>query len=298
MKSKVIIGTWPLSGDYGNVDLEQIQKILEYSYEAGFMEYDTAPNYGNGFMEFCLGKVFRNRSDVLINTKIGNLPFHGKSFHIADMKRSFNESLKRLQCNSVNILFLHNPRTDITDYGETVDFLDDLKKDGLIKFSGLSKAKGFDYQNFVDLQQFDVIQDDANLLYLESIKKSKAARPSFMARSPLASGLLSDKITTNIVFPKDDHRSSWLKGDRLLSLLRRVDVIKKTTNLNLPRLAMRFLLQQENIDKIIFGVKKINHVDDIIEAISEGPLESDLVEKLTKLYENDFYLKDEKQYSY
>jgi len=61
---------------------------------------------------------------------------------------------------------------------------------------------------------------------------------------------------------------------------------------------MRFLLQQENIDKIIFGVKKINHVDDIIEAISEGPLESDLVEKLTKLYENDFYLKDEKQYSY
>jgi aryl-alcohol dehydrogenase-like predicted oxidoreductase len=193
---------------------------------------------------------------------------------------------------------LHNPRTDVVNYADVVDFLDKLKKDGLIMLTGLSKAKGFDYQNFVDLQQFDVIQDDANLLYLEVIKGPKRARPTFMARSPLASGLLSDKITHDTVFSKDDHRSLWLKGERLLSLLRRVETIKKNTNLSLPRLAMRFLLHQENIDKIIFGVKKISHIDDIVQSIAEGPLESSLVEKLIKLHDDDFSLKNEKQYSY
>lgn len=298
MKSKIVIGTWPLSGDYGNVALKQIQSVLEYSYNAGFREYDTAPNYGNGFMEFCLGKVFKDNHDVLINTKVGNLPFHGKSFQIVDLKRSFNESLKRLQRDSVNTLFLHNPRADVTNYGDIVNFLNGLKKDGLIRFSGLSKAKGFEYQKFVDLQQFDVIQDDANLLYLEAIKNPKQAEPIFMAHSPLASGLLSDNMTPDTIFPKDDHRSLWLKGERLLSLLRRVEAIKKNTGLSLPRLAMRFLLHQENIDKIIFGVKKISHIDDIINSIADGPLELDLVEKLIKLYNDDFSLKDEKQYSY
>jgi hypothetical protein len=61
---------------------------------------------------------------------------------------------------------------------------------------------------------------------------------------------------------------------------------------------MRFLLHQENIDKIIFGVKKISHIDDIVQSIAEGPLESSLVEKLIKLHDDDFSLKNEKQYSY
>lgn len=298
MKSKIVIGTWPLSGDYGNVSLKHIQEVLEYSYQVGFREYDTAPNYGNGFMEFCLGNVFKNNQDILINTKIGNLPFHGKSFAIEDLRRSFNESLKRLQRDSVNVLFLHNPRVDVANYVDIIRFLNELKKNDLIKFSGLSKARDFDYQKSVDLQQFDALQDDVNLLYLEPIKNLKLTKTIFMARSPLASGLLSGKLTSNTTFPKDDHRSLWLKGERLLSLLRRIEAIKKNTNLELARLAMRFLFYQDKIDKIICGVKKIEHVNDIVQAINDGPLEPNLIEKLVDLYENDFYLKNEKQYAY
>ena len=96
MKSKIIIGTWPLSGDYGNIDLNQIQQSLEFCYENGLKEFDTAPNYGNGFMEFCLGKVFQQNPNVQINTKVGNLPFGGKNFDVEALKKSFNESLTML----------------------------------------------------------------------------------------------------------------------------------------------------------------------------------------------------------
>ena len=66
--NKIVIGTWGLSGDYGNVSLRTIQEVLEYCYAAGIKEYDTAPSYGNGFAEFCLGNIFKDK-DILINTK-------------------------------------------------------------------------------------------------------------------------------------------------------------------------------------------------------------------------------------
>jgi aryl-alcohol dehydrogenase-like predicted oxidoreductase len=298
MKSKIIIGTWPLSGDYGNIDLNQIQQSLEFCYENGLKEFDTAPNYGNGFMEFCLGKVFQQNSDVQINTKIGNLPFGKKSFDIESLKKSFNESLKRLNKKSINTLFLHNPRNDILDYDKIIDFMEKLKNENMIKCIGLSKAKDFDYDSVVELNRFDVIQDDVNLLYLDSIKKQKLSKTIFMARSPLASGLLSGRITKNTIFANDDHRHSWLKEERLESLLRRINVIKENSGIELPILAMKFVLNLENVDKVIFGIKKIEHIKKILELISDYKLNYEVIDKFKMLYEKDFGLINEKQYSY
>ena len=298
MKSKIIIGTWPLSGDYGNINLNQVQQSLEFCYENGLKEFDTAPNYGNGFMEFCLGKVFQQNLDVQINTKIGNLPFGEKNFDVGALKKSFNESLKRLKRKSINTLFLHNPRNDILDYDKIIDFMEKLKSENIIKFIGLSKAKNFDYDDLVDLNRFDVIQDDVNLLYLEPINKIKNTKSIFMARSPLASGLLSGKITKDTKFSNDDHRNSWLKEKRLKSLLKRVDVIKQNSDMELSSLAIKFLLNLKNIDKIIFGIKKIEHVKNIIDITSDYKLDNNIIQKFKELYEKDFGLIDEKQYSY
>lgn len=298
MKSRIVIGTWPLSGDYGHVNLDQIQKNLEFCYNNELREFDTAPNYGNGFMEFCLGKVFENKLNVQINTKIGNLPFGIKKYDSESLKKSFDESLKRLKRKSVNTLFLHNPRNDISNYDEIIEFMEKLKKENKINFIGISKAKNFDYSNFVDLNRFDVIQEDANLLYLEPIMKPKNSKTVFMARSPLASGLLSGKITKNTKFSSDDHRNSWLKGKRLESLLKRIDIIKENSDMELSNLAIKFLLNLKNIDKIIFGIKKIEHIKNIIDLSSNYKLDNDIIQKFEELYKKDFGLIDEKQYSY
>ena len=80
MTSKIIIGTWPLSGDYGKIDYAKIKDVLEYCYESGIREFDSAPNYGNGVIEKYLGIIFENRTDVLVNTKMGNQPFNKKNY--------------------------------------------------------------------------------------------------------------------------------------------------------------------------------------------------------------------------
>ena len=296
-KSKIVIGTWSLSGDYGSVDLSKIQEVLLYCYEKGLREFDTAPSYGNGFMEFCLGSVFGNKSDVLINSKIGNSPFYGKSFIIGDLKKSFECTLKRLKRDNINILFLHNPRTEIHDYDSIHQFMDELKRDGKINFKGISLAKGYDYSS-IDLNRFDVVQDDANLLSMDYKKLILSEKTLFMARSPLASGLLSGNIAPNTVFEKNDHRSFWLKGDRLISLMKRVDKIRGQSNLLLPIIARKFLLEDTQINRIIFGIKKKEHVDDLLRDLSTPLLPEKLRNNLYLLFKQDFGLIDEKHLRY
>ena len=70
MKNKIVIGTWPMSGDWGKINITEVIDTLEKSfYDYGFVEYDTAPNYGNGFSEFIIGKVFSNENKIIINIK-------------------------------------------------------------------------------------------------------------------------------------------------------------------------------------------------------------------------------------
>jgi len=296
--SKIIIGTWPLSGDYGKIDYKQVQDILEYCYELGIREFDTAPNYGNGVMEKYLGVILENSSDVLINTKMGNLPFNKKNYEIRELKKSFENSLKTLKRDSINVLFLHNPRMEITDYTDILNFMHELKDKGMINQIGLSKARNFNYEKFVNLEEFDVIQDDINLLNLQALKKSKPKGSILMARSPLANGLLSGRITEKTVFSNDDQRATWLHGKRLESIVRRINEIRKHSDLELSELAIRFLQNQNLIDKIIFGIKRKEHVKNLLEQVSKKPLKPIIIKKLFELFENDFGLMDESDYAY
>ena len=298
MSTKIIIGTWPLSGDYGKIDYKQVQDILEYCYELGIREFDTAPNYGNGVMEKYLGVILENSSDVLINTKMGNLPFNKKNYEIRELKKSFENSLKTLKRDSINVLFLHNPRMEITDYTDILNFMHELKDKGRINQIGLSKARNFNYEKFVNLEEFDVIQDDINLLNLQALKKSKPKGSILMARSPLASGLLSGRITEKTVFSNDDQRATWLHGKRLESIVRRINEIRKHSDLELSELAIRFLQNQNLIDKIIFGIKRKEHVKNLLEQVSKKPLKPIIIKKLFELFENDFGLMDESDYAY
>ena len=257
--SKIILGTWGLSGDYGNVSLETIQEVLEYGYLAGIMEYDTAPSYGNGFAEFCLGVVFKDK-DVLINTKIGNVPFLGKCFELESLKESFRQSMIRLKRDSVHALFLHNPRS-LDNYDELLSWMNSLKKENKIKYTGICLARGWDYSKETDIKSFDIIQDDANLL--ERAFETGDYRPCvFYARSPLASGILSGSLSQSSVFEKEDHRSQWLRGERLAEVLGQINALNIKNNLASE--ARKFVLTHKKIDKVIFGIKNIKQLKDLL----------------------------------
>jgi aryl-alcohol dehydrogenase-like predicted oxidoreductase len=296
--NKCVIGTWPLSGDLGLVSLSDVESILNYCYKLGFREFDTSPSYGNGFSEFALGKIFANKDDVFINTKVGNIPFNGKNFDIPVLRKSFKQSLKRLGRDSINALFLHNPRNENPDYGALIGLLNELKVEGKIKYAGISLARRFDYSTFCSISDFDVYQQEANLLSMKSIVEPHPKNCRFYAHSPLATGLLGGHIKASTVFPPGDKRSEWLKGERLKSILKRIEKIKAITNMNLANFSRRFLFSHPNVDSVVFGVKKLAHVDDIFVDSQKDLLDIPLLNDLERLYKNDFGLVGEEHLTY
>lgn len=297
MITKAVIGTWPLSGDFGHVDLKQISETLETCWELGFREFDTAPNYGNGFIEFCLGKTLHGRKDYFINTKCGNVPFSGKSFELESLSRSVDQSLKRTGADCINVLFLHNPRTEIVNFEPYLKWFEELKSAGKVLRSGISLAKGWNYSEDV-LSKFDVVQDDINLLYLDPLNRKYSSQTVLMARSPLASGLLSGQFSQQKAFDSTDQRQSWMKGERLASILSRIDKIKAECDLPVDQLARRFLLSQKTIGKVIFGVKRKQHVIDLQRDLEKPQLDAATLVRLKALYEADFGLVGQKHLSY
>lgn len=287
--SKVVIGTWPLSGDLGEVKKKEVYNTLEYCREIGIKEYDTAPNYGNGTMEKMIGDVFEGEKNITINTKCGNNIDNKKDFGIQALQSSLYDSLERLCTKSVGTLFLHNPRQELKSLIPILEFFQKEKLSGNIINSGISLAKDY-YYNPNELKYFDALQNDLNLLYLKPIINDDSRTNIFYARSPLATGLLAGKIDQDTIFPTNDYRSTWLKGARLKSILLRVNQLKDLSDISIASLARKFLLQLDYPQKVIFGVKNRKHIDDIIEDLNSDPIDNSLVEQIIQLYNKDYGL--------
>ncbi|WP_084398679.1 aldo/keto reductase [Henriciella aquimarina] len=289
LTNKIVIGTWPLSGDFGVRSLADIETCITRAMDAGIRSFDTAPNYGLGFAESALGMVLAGEDDVQVFTKCGNVPFVGKDFSPDALEASIGNSLKRLKRDSIEGVFLHNPRTEVEDYEPVIERLEALKANGVVNQIGLSGAKGYDY-SAVPEGRLDMFQQDANLLYL---KEADGARPrfrTFFARSPLATGMLSGRLSENSTFPPDDHRSGWLKGERLSSIVKRVEAIESVLpdGMSVPSAARRFLMHHPSIDRVICGVGRPEHLGGLIEDASAGPLPEEVINALVALHDRDF----------
>ena len=129
--------------------------------------------------------------------------------------------------------------------------------------SGICLARDWDYSSEVDLKRFDIIQDDANLLDRNFENKNYYSK-QFYGRSPLASGTLSGSLSSSTIFQKEDHRSQWLKGERLSEVLAQIEALNIKGDL--ATAAREFVLKHPKIDKVIFGVKNIRHIKELLKS--------------------------------
>ena len=281
MKEKVVIGLWPLSGDFGKININDFERTINFCLESKLESFDVAPNYGKGFAEKALGEIYGGKVRLKINTKCGNNQSGVKDFSVSSLRRSIETSMENMKVSSVNTLFLHNPRNEISSYEPIMKLMSDLKSEQIIKFSAISVAKGFDYGK---IPEFDAIQFDCNLLYLQELKKYQKKFKKTYARSPLASGILSGKLTNMSRFPSDDHRSEWLIKDRLSYIVSRVEELDEIKgSFTLPSISRKFLLQNKNINKVIFGVKSIDHVKDLVEDLKAPNLDDNLMQSIVNI---------------
>ena len=287
-RSKIVLGLWPLSGDFGPVKLSDYEDVIKFALDNDIRTFDTAPNYGNGYSESALGVILQGEKNININTKFGSLPFGGKDFSIDSLKKSVDESLIRLKSSKLNTVFLHNPRTEISDYNKVLDFMNKLKTNNIINNTGISLAKDYEYKQ---INKFDCVQLDTNILFLKDLNRYSNNNIQFFGRSPLASGILSGRLSNNTIFHSSDYRSSWLKDERLKSVLKIISVIKKKfPDYELKSLSRRFLFDNSKVNNIIFGVKNKDQMKDILEDADKNQLKPEIIEELISLENNNFNL--------
>ena len=289
LNKKVVIGTWSLGGNYGHVNKRIIYKSIERAINNDFLEFDTSPNYGNGKMHNILSEILKNEKKIKINTKCGYNADYIKTFKTQDIIRAIDSSLEKF--GKINTLFLHNPRNEIKNWSKIINVLTKYKQKNHINSIGISLARDFYFTKKI-MNEFDYLQDDINLLRPGKINYLTTFEPKIMARSPLASGCLSGKLSLKNKFSTLDHRSKWLSDKkRLKNILFQINQIKKITGKDLRSFAKNFLLQNKNINKIIFGIKKPEHIDELIFDIKIKPDDFDLnCKKIFELYNRKFNL--------
>ena len=299
--SEIGFGAWAISGrGYGPTDDKDSIRALRRALDLGVNFIDTADIYGDGHSEELIGRVLRERNDkeAIIATKFG-WDFYRDGGIRSNLRRNYisfalEKSLKRLGREWIDIYQIHNSKPDDIERDNVYETLDELKKQGKIRFYGVSAYYIEDGIEAIKTGKPDTIQIIYNILEPEAENKllplALKKDVGIIAREPLASGLLTGKYDENSKFPKTDHRHGWDKkfleeGARKVSKLKFLEKEGQT----LIQAALRFSLSHKAVSVVIPGAKTINQVEENISA-AEAELSSDELKRIRELYRNNFLL--------
>ena len=300
--SEIGLGCWQLGGDFGPVGDDTATEILKTARSLDVNFWDTADVYGGGESESRIGG-FKDKKGVLVATKLGRGPqFEGMTkYDRKRVKDSLAGSLKRLGVEVLDLAQLHCVPIEVLRDGEIFTLMDDMRDAGMVRHWGASVQTveegmlAMRSPGCVSLQTiFNLFRQDAVDSLLPAAHK---ANVGIIVRLPLASGLLSGKMTKTTVFTPQDHRSynkdgnAFYVGETFSGLpfdkgVEFADALKAwlPKGLSLPQLALRWILDQPAVSTIIAGVTKPAQLKSNAAVSRMDPLEPALVAKLKDFY--------------
>ena len=305
MVSEVSFGTWAIGGAWGKTNDSEALKSLEYAIDQGVNFFDTADVYGDGHSEELLAKATKGQEDKIhIATKFcrqGDI-FAPENYSYETVKSYCEDSLRRLNRETIDLYQVHCPATEILRDGQVFDVLDRLQAEGKIRHYGVSVEtveEGLiclEYPNVKSLQViFNIFrQKPLEVLLPEAYKRGVG----ILVRLPLASGLLSGKYTLDHVFEEDDHRNfnengaafnigetfaglGFKKGVELANQLKWIAEGRPS----MASAALRWILDQKEITCIIPGFKNTKQVADNLEALDTKPFSKEEMQQLENFYQ-------------
>ena len=218
--SEISFGSWAIGGTWGDVDDDESIAALHRSLDLGVNFFDTADVYGDGRSERLLARLRKERLEKFyIATKAGRKlePHTAAGYNRQNLTAFVERSLKNLQTDTLDLLQLHCPPTDVYYMPEVFGILDDLVRAGKLRFYGVSvekveeALKAIEYPGVQSVQIiFNIFrQRPADLFFGEAQRRGVG----ILARVPLASGLLTGKLKHDSQFAADDHRSFNRHGE-------------------------------------------------------------------------------------
>jgi len=317
--SEISFGAWAIGGAWGDVDDKESLAALHAALDGGVNFFDTADVYGDGRSERLLARLKKERKEKFyITTKAGRrLPKQTpEGYSRENLTMWIERSLRNLETDAIDLLQLHCPHPEVYYRPEVFGILDDLVKAGKLRYYGVSVEKveeALKAIEFPGVQSVQIIfnifrQRPAELFF----KETQRRQVGILARVPLASGLLTGKITRARKFTKDDHRNfnrhgeafdrgETFSGVDLETGLRAVEELKalvaatppspKTENATrasqpptLAQLALRWILEFPAVTCAIPGAKRPAQVAENIAASDLKPLPRDTMKKIDALY--------------
>jgi aryl-alcohol dehydrogenase-like predicted oxidoreductase len=225
------------AGHFGPMKDDESLSAIDTALELGVNFIDTSDAYGAGYSETLLGQALKGRRDkVILATKGGNVmvgPNRGKRIFTPDyIDGVLHESLKRLQTDWIDLYQLHNPTVDVIERGEVWEVLEKAKKEGKIRFYGVSINTMDEGIAAVKDGRSDAIQVEYNLLTQEPAEKifplAQAANVGIIARVPLRRGVLTGKMTVadEQRFQGEDVRARSFKGEAFAKELEKAEKLR------------------------------------------------------------------------
>ncbi|WP_299929090.1 aldo/keto reductase [uncultured Nocardioides sp.] len=212
--SVVGLGTWQLGADWGDVSEADATAVLEASAESGVTFFDTADVYGDGRSEQLVGRFVASHpgAGFTVATKMGRRMDQVPANYVEPHFRSWlDRSRKNLGVDTIDLVQLHCPPSEVIDDDATYDVLDRLVEEGVIAAYGVSVETAAQALSAIARPGVASVQIILNAFRMkpldEVLPAAEAAGVGIIARVPLASGLLSGKYDLDTTFAEDDHRT-------------------------------------------------------------------------------------------
>ena len=303
------LGCWAMGGPWtfqdepagwGHVDANESIRAVHYALDAGINFFDTAANYGCGQSERLLGKAVMGRRDrIILATKFGYVVDEANRLVteatdvVGRIRQECEDSLRRLQCDYIDLYQFHVDGYDPGRAAEVRDVLEALAEEGKIRWYGWSTNNPEGARIFAQGKHCTAIQHTLSMKIvrpeiLELLKICEECDLASINRYPLGSGLLAGKYTSESTFPVDDFRHGFnLNEEWAKEEFRQVAAVRRALSgdsRTLPQIALAWIWARSDRTIPIPGFKTVAQVKENVAAMEYGPLYPEALEEVERIF--------------
>ncbi|MBE2222891.1 MAG: aldo/keto reductase [Anaerolineae bacterium] len=304
--STISFGAWAIGADWGDVTEESAMATLHAAVDAGINFFDTADVYGNGRSERLIARLKKERpgEEIIVATKAGRRlnPHVAEGYNGENITAFIERSLTNLETDSLDLVQLHCPPTEVYYNPELFAALDGLMAQGKIKHYGVSVEKVEEALKAIEFPNVKTVQIIFNMFRLRPaelfFREAVAKNIGILARVPLASGLLTGKFGKDSQFAANDHRNYNRKGDAFdvgetfsgvdyetgLQAVQEIEALKPA-NMTMAQFALRWILMFEAVSCAIPGAKRPLQVQDNAASADFPPLSPETMIAIQAIYD-------------
>ncbi|MEO6299496.1 MAG: aldo/keto reductase [Paracoccaceae bacterium] len=298
-------GAWAIGGTWGEVTDAQAKDALNAALDAGMTFVDTADVYGDGLSERRIAEVLKTRSGPrpFVATKAGRRLNHHTAlgYTEANLAAFIDRSRTNLQMDTLDLVQLHCPPTEVYGDPRVHDAMKNLKAKGVIANYGVSVQTIDEAMTSLKFHGVTSVQIIYNLFRQRPADQffaaAKAANVAIIARVPLASGLLTGKMNAASTFAADDHRTfnrngeAFDKGETFSGVpfdvaLQAVEELRPLVpaGATMAAFALRWILMSDAISVVIPGAKNAAQAQANVAADALPPIDAATMAKAKEIY--------------